>query len=138
MLSVDIGAVIIFFIVWILLIVLTRIFFNPVRKVMHDRNHLLKNNRDVEEKAITDYEKTIQNIEEDIKAARIDAIATRTKLEKEAQKEKEKILSEVSQQCREQVQEAQRELGKELGRLKAELESESELLAEKIEKRLLN
>lgn len=138
MLSVDIGAVIVFLIVWILLIILNRIFFKPIRKVMHERNQMLKTNRDLEEKAISDYEKTIQQIEADIKAAKIDSIATKTMLEKEALTEKERILSEVSQQCREQIQTAQRELGQEMSKLKAELESESEQLAEKIEKRLLN
>ena len=103
MLSVDIGAVIVFLIVWILLIVLNRIFFKPIRKVMHDRNQMLKTNRDHEEKSITDYEKTIQKIEADIKAAKIDSIATKTMLEKEALKEKERILSEVSQQSRKQI-----------------------------------
>lgn len=138
MLSVDIGAVIVFIIVWILLVVLTRIFFNPIRKVIQDRNQVLKTNREREEKAITDYENTVKKIEDDIKAAKIAAIATKTMLEKEALQEKERILNEVSQQCREQVQAAQQELGREMKKLKDELESESERLAEKIEKRLLN
>jgi len=138
MLSVDISAVVIFLLIWVLVFVLTKLFFNPLRKVMDERKTRLRNNQEASSKAIAEYEDIVQEIEENIKSARSAANATREEFEQRAFREKEKILDDVSKECRAQVSEAKAEIDKQMQALKKELKKESNNLAEKIEEKLLD
>ncbi len=137
MLSVDGNLIIVFILIWVLLVILTKIFFNPVRKVMRKRDKGIKKDRKAGEEAVEKYEEMIRKIEEDIRSARASAYKAREKFEKEAGKEKERMLTEVSGECRAQIEQAGKELNEQLDSLKAEIKSESRVLAEKIEQRLL-
>ena len=138
MLSVDASLFVIFLIVWILVVILTKTFFNPIRKVMQDRDKGLDQYRQITEKAAEEYELTILKIEKDIKEAKAEAYAIRDEFEKAAAQEKARMLGEVSQECRIKINEAQKKLKTQAENLKKELETESEMLAEKIEQRLLH
>lgn len=138
MLQVDSSLIVVFVIVWILVVVLTRVFFNPIRKVMRDRQEGIDQDRLADEAACSEIVLNLQKIEEDIKEARTSAGAIRESFEKKALKEKERLISEVSQECRAQVNEARKELKEQTENLKAEIKAESDDLAESIEKRLLH
>lgn len=138
MLQVDLSAIVVFAIVWILVLVLTKVFFKPIQGVVRKREEGLRQDREAGERAQTEYEASLQKIEDDIKKARSAAYNVRDKFEKEALKEKERLLTEVSKECRSQVEDARKELTMQIDELKADLEGQSEQLAEKIEKRLLH
>ncbi len=138
MLQVDLSVFAVVAIVWILVLVLTKVFFKPIQGVVRKREEGLRQDRAAGEKAQTEYEASIQKIEDDIKKARISAYNVRDKFEKEALKGKERMLAEVSKECRAQVEDARNELAKQIDELKDDLKGQSELLAEKIEKRLLH
>ena len=137
MLSIDFGLIVIFIIVWIMLIVLNRIFYNPVQKVIRDREEKIEKDRHKGENAQARVERILQQIEEEIKSARTSSLATKESFEQEALKEKERILSEISQECRSQVQDAKEELNQQVKTLRKKLEKNSEVFAEQIEKKLL-
>jgi len=138
MLSIDISFLVVFALIWILLAVLTKLFFNPLRKVVEKRNSNIDQDREAGETAALEYNQAIQKIEEDMKAARASARKTREELTRHAQKEKEKMLAEISSECRTSILEARNDVAKQLDGLKKELESMSTDLAEKIEKKLLD
>lgn len=138
MLSADIGLFVILIIVWVLVIVLTKVFFNPVRRVMQNRDQGIHSDREAGEKAVAEYEHTIQKIDEEIKKTRASAFAIREKYKQEALKEKEQMLKSVYQECRDQVKQASKELEEQLQHLKADLQAESDHLAEKIKQRLMH
>ncbi len=138
MLQVDLSAIAVFAIVWILVLVLTKVFFKPIQGVVQKREAGLRQDREAGEKAQTEYQASLQKIEDDIKKARSSAYNVRDKFEKEALKEKERMLAEVSKECRSQVEDARKELAKQIEELKTDLKGQSEHLAEKIEKRLLH
>jgi F-type H+-transporting ATPase subunit b len=138
MLQVDLSALVVFAIVWILVVVLTKVFFKPIQGIVRKREEGLREDREAGEKAQSEYEASLQKIEDDIKQARSSSYRIRDKFEKEALKEKERMLSEVSKECRSQVDEARKELTQQIDELKADLKDQSEQLAEKIEKRLLD
>jgi F-type H+-transporting ATPase subunit b len=138
MLQIDPSIILVFAIVWVLVLVLTKTVFNPIRRVMRDRDEGIKTDREAGERAEQEYTDSLQRIEDDIKKARAAAYAIQDSLEKEALKEKEKLLTEVSQECRTQVDEARQELQKQVKDLKSDLEKESARLAEKIEEKLLS
>jgi F-type H+-transporting ATPase subunit b len=137
MLKIDPSIVVVFIIVWILVVVLTKTVFNPVRRVINDRNRRIKTDREAGEDAVQAYQSNLKKIEDDIKQAKASAFSIRDTLEKEAAKERERMLSEVSRACRERVDQARQELDRQVQDLKSELSRESERLAEKIEERLL-
>jgi F-type H+-transporting ATPase subunit b len=138
MLQVDLSAIVVFAIVWILVLVLTKVFFKPIQGVVRKREEGLRQDREAGERAQTEYETSLQKIEDDLKKARSSAYNVRDRFEKEAFKEKERMLAEVSKECRSQVEDARKELTKQIDELKTDLKDQSEQLAEKIEKRLLH
>jgi F0F1-type ATP synthase membrane subunit b/b' len=138
MLSIDLSVIVIFVIVWILVLVLTRVYFKPVGRVMKKRVGRIKQDQDATQDALDKYAKALERIEQDLKAAKASAREIREKWERGAQKEKERLIDEVSQECRSQVQKAQEELNQNVERLKKDLEPKSQDLAERIAKRLLN
>ena len=137
MLSIDASVIVIFFLVWILLYVLTKIFFNPLRKVMHERDKKILDNRQSAEKAFEKYEQSIREIEEKLKNARIASYATRDQFENDAAKEKERMISEVTNEVRSQVDGAKAEMDERIAKLKKDLDKISQTLAKDIEKKIL-
>ena len=75
MLDLDISLFVVFAIVWILLFVLKKIFFNPLQKVRAERDALINQNKSSAAKSQENYEKTLAEIEEQMKKARLDAAA---------------------------------------------------------------
>lgn len=138
MLAVDATLLIVFFIVWILLFALKKVFFNPLRNILAGREENIENNLKAIEEAKTQYETNLQKIEDRLKAARLAAKETQEKFAKEALLEKEQMLSEIGKECRTKVSEAKELLEKKVDELKKDLASESKILSEKIEKRLLH
>ncbi len=138
MLSVDTGLIAIFVIVWILVIVLNKVYFRPIGRIVRKRDSEIQQDQNATQEALEKYEKDLTRIEGELASAKIDARETREKFERKAQKEKEKMIAEVSRECRSQVEEAKKELSKKVEQLKKELEPQGQELAEKIEKRLLH
>jgi F-type H+-transporting ATPase subunit b len=138
MLQIDPSIILVFAIVWILVLVLTKTVFNPIRRIVRDRDEGIAADRKAGEQAEQEYTDSLQKIEDDVKKARAAAYAVQDSLEKEALKEKEKLIAEVSRECRSQVDEARQELQKQVETLKSDLEKESARLAEKIEEKLLS
>jgi len=137
MLTIDTSAIVVFIIVWILVAVLTKVFFEPLRKVMSSREQDIEGDKEASLSAAEEMERTLTRIEEEIRAARLSSKEARDRLELEAVKEKERMVAEVSRESREQVERAKKELEEHLERLKEEMREKSQEMAKNIEKRLL-
>jgi F-type H+-transporting ATPase subunit b len=138
MIQIDATFLVIFFIVWVLVFVLSKVFFKPVSKIRDEREGVILKNRNASQRALESYEQSIQEIERALKTAKASAEATKEGIELEALKEKSRLVAEVSLECRVQVEKAKEQLNEEIQRMKKGLESETEVLAERIERRLLN
>jgi len=139
MLDIDFAAVaVVFFLVWFLVFVLTRIFFNPIRKVRGERASILGGNRAAFRQASEAYEKDLQDIEAALKSAKSAAAALRDGLEAESLREKSRIISGTSVECQSLVLKARQELDEMIKELKIEMEERAGDFAEHIEKRLLD
>lgn len=138
MLSLDANVIVVFVIVWILLSILSRIFFNPVRRIRNEREKMIGGNKDAYEHALASYEKDLQEIDRAIKQAQADAEAVRASLEADALKEKSRLVAEVSAECRRRVEQSKADLDRSVRELKAMLESETADLAGRIEKKFLS
>ncbi len=138
MLSLDASVAVIFVLVWILVLVLSRVFFKPVARVMREREERIAGDKDETRKALEAYAEDLRRIEEGLKEARLDAARIRESAAEGASREKARLLQEVNAERRAQVDKARAELQAEVERLKKELEAGTEALAEEVERRLLN
>ncbi len=138
MLDIDISTVVVFAMVWLLLFVLKKIFFNPLQKVRAERETLINQNKLAAAKSQEDYEQTLSDIEEQIKKARMDAVASRNTFEKEAQEKREELIADVSRESKKMVEKGKADMEEQMKVLFKEMEAKSETFAKKIEKRLLH
>ncbi len=137
MIEIDASFIAIFIIVWILVFILSRVFFNPLRKIMEEREDKVKGRQEAFRESTEVYEKTVNEIEERLKSARILSEQTKDSLKDEALKKRERLLEDISTEYRNQVAKAQEKLEKQTTKLRRELGAEAELLAERIEQKLL-
>jgi F-type H+-transporting ATPase subunit b len=137
MLSVDTSALIVFILVWILVIILSKVFFKPLRRVMKDRASRLEGDREAGQRALAAIDDNLNKIEEALKTAGANAAALKGDLELEALKEKSRLIAEINEENRCRVDEAKQQLDKQVQRLKKDLEAEAAVLSQKIEQRLL-
>lgn len=138
MLSLDANLLIVFAIVWILVFVLSKLFFTPVRRVRDRREDEILADRKARQQALESYEKGLADIESSIKEAKAAAESARSLLEQEALKEKSRLLAEVSAECRRQVEQARTDLESATREMRGRLEKDASGLAEQIEKKFLN
>ena len=138
MIYIDLNLIVVFFIVWILVAVLTRVFFNPLRKVRGSRQDQLDTNKQAAETSLESFEQESLRVEEQLQEARALAQTLREKLMEEGQKRRERLLEKTNTESRSQTEAAQDRLRRQVKSLKKELEAQSRSLAEQIEKRFLS
>lgn len=138
MISLDGNVIVVFLIVWVLLFILTKIFFNPVRRVRDAREKSIRESKGAFLKAVESYEESAKHIDQALKEARSAAEGAQVSLEADAQREKSRLLSDIHAECRRQIEQARADLEKSVRELKDRLESEAAGLAEQIEKKLLD
>lgn len=138
MLSIDASAIVIFAIVWVLVLVLGKIFFKPITRILDARAGRMARDQAAASEALEAYGRDLRRIEESLKEARAAADGIREKAELEALKEKSRLVREVQAEGRAEVEKAKEELARQVEVLKAELEIRSGEFAEKIEKRIIN
>jgi len=137
MLSINATAIVVFLVVWILVLVLTRIFFKPVLRILDERSGRIAKDKAAASEALEAYEKDLRRVEEGLKEARAAADTIRDKAETEALKEKSRLVREVQAEGRAEVEKAKEELLREMETLKKELDARTAEIAETIEKRIL-
>jgi F-type H+-transporting ATPase subunit b len=127
-----------FALVWILVLVLSRVFFKPVRRILDERASRIEKAKAETEKTLAAYEQDLRRIEDGLKEARASAAGIREQAELEALKEKSRLLQEIQVECRAQVDKAKAELDQRVETLKKELDRTTEELSGDIERRILN
>lgn len=138
MIKIDASLLIVFFIVWILVFALTKLFFTPLKKVIRDRQDGIERNRAAGEKSLETVRLTVQKIEEELKAARVQSQKIKENFEKNALEERERLLADVSEEWRSEIDKAKKELKADAGKLRKDLEPETLRLAEAIEEKFLS
>lgn len=137
MLSLNATVLVVFAIVWILVLILTRIFFKPILRILDERAARIAKDKDAAENARQSYEADLKRIEDGLKEARAAAEAIRNNAETEALKDKSRLVREVQAEGRAEVERAKAELARQTEALKKELETRTAEIAESIEKKVL-
>lgn len=137
MLEIDATVLVTFVLIWILVIVLSRVFFKPLRKVMDDREARLRGDLNAAQASMDETARRLRDVEAGLKAARTEAEEIRAKFELEALKEKNQMVAEAGAAAKAEIDSARAEFEAEIGRLKEELRAEAAPLAAKIEEKIL-
>lgn len=138
MLSIDATALVIFALVWVLVIILTRVFFKPLSRVLDKRRAQLSRDREEAARALETYESELRRVEDALKQARAEAAALKEKAEVEALREKSRMTAELQAESRAQLEKAREDLRRQVEQLKRELDGRVEEIASEIEKRMLD
>jgi F-type H+-transporting ATPase subunit b len=137
-LKIDLTFLVTFFIIWILVFILSRIFFKPMTKIIQDRDAQIQGDKASSQNDMDARQQSLEKIDRTLRSARQAAEKRREKIQGEALEEKNRLIAEVGTASKRQIEQAQVKLNGDLVRLKKELSGEAESLAESIEKRLLN
>ncbi len=137
MLNVDGSFIVVFFIVWVLVLVLNKVFFSPIKRVRDKRQALLRENRESARQSLDAYDRTVLQIDQSLKAAKARAEQIRESLSVEALKEKARLLEELNAEYRRNVEQAKTDLSQEVQNLKKEMDSRVGPISDRIEERLL-
>lgn len=136
MLAIDLTFIVIFLLVWILVLVLTRVFFKPVGRILKTRRDRESGDREAARAALEAGERDLRRIEDELREARASSERLREELEVKALGEKAKLLADVQADARDRIDKAKTELEDQVRRLKDQLEGETARLAESIEKKV--
>ncbi len=136
MLAIDLTFIVIFLLVWALVLVLTRVFFKPVGRILEKRRGRESADRDAAKAAIEAGERDLRRIEDELREARASSERIREELEAQALAEKARLIAEVQADARDRIEKAKAELEEQVRRLKEQLEGEAGRLAERIEKKV--
>jgi F-type H+-transporting ATPase subunit b len=134
----DATVLITFALVWILALILARVFFKPVGRILAERQARLDQAKAETDQALAAAQEDLRRIEERLKEARAASDAIWDRAESESLKEKSRIIQDLQSETRAQVEKARQDLEREVERLKKELDAQTERLAGDIERRILN
>lgn len=138
MLSIDSSALFVFLIVWILVFILTKVFFNPVRKVRDEREGRVRRGLDESRRSQEEYEQSLEKINQAVREAKLQAEQVRERLTAEAGLEKNRMVAEMNAEYRRRVEAAKSEVAAQVGALIKDADFRADDLAERIERRLLD
>jgi F0F1-type ATP synthase membrane subunit b/b' len=138
MLSIDSSALFVFLIVWVLVFILTKVFFNPVRKVRDERERRVRRGLDESRRSQEEYEQSLEKINRAVREAKLQAEQVRDRLTAEAGREKSRMVAEMNAEYRRRVEAAKSEVAAQVEALIKDADFRADDLAERIERRLLD
>jgi F-type H+-transporting ATPase subunit b len=134
----DATVLVTFVLVWVLVLVLSRVFFKPVGRILSERQARLDEAKAQTDKALAAAREDLRRIEERMKEAKAASDAIWDQAESQSLKEKSRIIQDLQAETRAQVEKAKQDLEREVERLKKELDATTGQLAGEIERRILN
>lgn len=138
MLQIDLTFVAVFVLVWILIMVLGRVFFKPYLNMREKRRKILEDNARAYKQAMKEYEDHLNRIEISLKEARQESQQIRERVISEAINEKSRLVAEIQTEVKEQISTARNELAQQTEKLKEELGQKIEKLARQLEEKILH
>ena len=121
----------------LLIWILNRILYRPVLKVLNERDSRISGAQDKTKKLIGQGESLVADYEVRLRNAKIEAMALKTEIRKEAAAESSRIIDEARQQSESIVGEMRASMSSELERVRRELEPELGSLASEIAEQIL-
>ncbi len=123
---------------WITFLLLKKLYFDPYRRVIEERERYLKERQEKEASALSQWEKKVGIISQELERARREALEEVDRIRKEAEKAKEEKIASLRESLAEEERRFAEKMEKELEATKKLLEEKVQWIAEEIEKKLLS
>ncbi len=137
-LTLDGSLITIFLIFWITFLLLKKLYFDPYRRVIEERERYLRERQDRESKALSTWEEKINIIKQELERARRESLEEVDRIKKEAEKAKEEKIALLKEELAKEERAFRERMERELEEAKKLLGEKVKWIAEEIEKKLLS
>lgn len=133
----DGSLIAIFFIFWFTFLILKKLYFEPYKKVLEERENIIKDRKEKEERAIEVYQRKADEIKRRLEETRSAVLAEVNELRKKAEEEKAIRLEALRRELSERREEYRRKIEEELHSSQEKIKGMAEWMAEEIERKLI-
>lgn len=133
----DGSLIAIFFIFWFTFLILKKLYFEPYKKVLEERENIIKDRKEKEERAIEVYQRRADDIKRRLEETRSAVLAEVNELRKKAEEEKAIRLEALRRELSERREEYRRKIEEELHSSQEKIKGMAEWMAEEIERKLI-
>ncbi len=137
-LTLDGSLITIFLIFWITFLLLKKLYFDPYRRVIEERERYLRERQERESKALSTWEEKINIIKQELERARRESLEEVDRIKKEAEKAKEEKIALLKEALAKEERAFRERMERELEEAKKLLGEKVKWIAEEIEKKLLS
>lgn len=137
-LTLDGSLITIFLIFWITFLLLKKLYFDPYRRVIEERERYLRERQERESKALSTWEEKINIIRQELEKARRSSLEEVDRIKKEAEKAKEEKIALLKEELAKEERAFRERMERELEEAKKLLGEKVKWIAEEIEKKLLS
>lgn len=137
MLNLDVSLFFIPLLIWILMIVLDKIYFKPVGKIIEQRENKIDKDSASIEHMITDVENKTKNIEDILTKARRDSMEVKENLIKKNEEKIERLILEEKENSRKRFKKSMEKLDEEIAYAEKRLEMEIDKFSNEIKEKFL-
>ena len=137
MLNLDSSLLVIIALVWILMLILDRVYFKPVKDVIIKREGKISLESGQIEKMIQEIEEKTGRVENILSEAKWDAAALKEELIQEGEEIKEKIRIDTREESEQVFVKKMKELDREILAAREKLEKEIDLFSQKIREKFI-
>jgi len=123
--------------IWILMIVLDKIYFKPVGKIIEQRENKIDKDSASIEHMITDVENKTKNIEDILTKARRDSMEVKENLIKKNEEKIERLILEEKENSRKRFKKSMEKLDEEIAYAEKRLEMEIDKFSNEIKEKFL-
>ncbi len=132
MLNLDSSLIVVVVLVWLLLMVLDKLYFKPVGKIIGERDTKIKRESAQIDAMTTEIQEKTQHIETVLKDAKRESGKIKEELIKKGEEVREKILADARKRSKELFDSKMKELDGELSEAEKTLEKEIGLFSDKM------
>ena len=133
----DLSVLVIIFLVWSLYFILKRSFFDPINKILEDRDAAINGAQRQAAEKLGQFEEKSRIYQDNLKAARLEIYRQQEALRSEALNQRSQILAEGRQQAEQLIQFTRKEVQDQVASAKNQLDSDLTRIADGIVKAIL-
>ncbi len=137
MLDLDVSLFFISLLIWVLMIILDKIYYKPVGKIIGQRENKTEKDSALIESMIADVENKTKNIEDVLRKARTDSMKLKEDLIKKNEEKIERLVSEEKENLKRRFEESMKKLDDEIFSAEEKLEKEVEEFSNEIKEKFL-
>ncbi len=128
----------IFLIFWVTFLLLKKLYFDPYRRVIEEREKYLRERQERESRALSTWEEKINIIKQELERARRESLEEVDKIKKEAEKARQEKIALLKEALAKEERAFMERMDRELEEAKRLLGEKVKWIAEEIEKKLLS